>query len=426
MADKVSTEIDVKAMLRVLDVSRRLAVPCELVELLELIIDVGREVLTADRGTVFLYDAENRELYSTVATGVKQFRFSVDAGIAGECARTRQSINVPDCYADERFNRDIDKKTGYKTRCSLTVPLIGLDEELVGVTQLLNPSKPHFEEADERIAEALASQAAVAIQRARLIEDRIVKLRMQQDLALARKIQQDVLPKVLPKCEGYDLASFSRPADETGGDIYDVIPLAQDQAGGEFGLVILLADATGHGVGPALSVIQSRAMLRMGLKFSRDLDALVHGINAQLTEDLASNRFITAFFGVLDSSRHRIVYHAPGQGPLLHFTAADRQCHWFPASTLPMGIFDEPDLDRPDAISMAPGDVFVLLTDGFYEYQNAAGDQFGNEGVGTSIAAHADRPAAQILEALLEATLTFADGAPQDDDLTAIIIRRES
>lgn len=423
MRTPASDQPDAAALLRVLDLARRLAVPCDLQPLLALIIDVGREVLGADRGTVFLYDAEARELYATVATGEQSIRFGIDTGIAGECARRRRVVNVPDCYADPRFNRDIDRRTGYRTRSLLAVPLIGLEDELVGVIQILNPARPAFDAADERIAETLAAQAAVAIQRARLIEDRITRLKLEADLDLARQIQMDVLPRALPACAGYDLAHFSRPADQTGGDIYDVVELPDTDADAP-ALLLLLADATGHGIGPALSVTQARSMLRMALRYSTDLDLLLHHINAQLEHDLAGNRFITAFMGVLDPRNHRVVYHAPGQGPLLHLRAAGPELRWLDASTVPLGILDELPLEPIDPIELGARDVLVLLTDGFYEYQDAGGEQFGRDRVGQVVLEHRAGPAAAIVERLLAALQAFAGSAPQQDDLTALVVRR--
>ena len=413
-------QLDAKTLIRILDVTRTLAVPCDLKELLGLIIDVGRDVLQADRGTVFLYDREAGELFATVATGEKEIRFSIDAGIAGQCARDRQVINVPDCYTDPRFNQDIDHQTGYRTRCLIAVPLIGLDDQLVGVIQLLNPDKSNFDEMDERIAEALAAQAAVAVQRAQLIEDRIEKLKLQADLDLARQIQMNVLPKTLPKCRDYELAHFSQPADQTGGDIYDVVNLNGPSAP----LLLFLADATGHGIGPALSVTQARAMLRIALRYSEDLDDLLRHINAQLTTDLASDRFITAFLGILDPVQHHVEYHAPGQGPLLHFEAANQCCHWLNASTVPLGIMDDPPVDPTPPIHLAPGDLLVLLTDGFYEYQAENQQQFGREGVGRVVEQCYHQPATCIVQQLVTAARQFAGAAPQLDDLTALIVKR--
>ena len=423
MSERDREQLDPASVMRLLDVSRKLAYPYVLRDLLTLVIDVGREVLGADRGAVFLYDPKPRELFVMVGTNLKEIRFSIDKGIAGESARTRAIVNVPDCYADPRFNPEVDRQTGYHTRCLIAVPLIGLDDHLVGVLQLLNPQKPHFDAVDERIAEALAGQAAVAIQRARLIEDRIQKLKLEADLDLARQIQRKVLPESLPECPGYELADFSEPADQTGGDMFDVVTL-DGPASAVSGILMFLADATGHGIGPALSVTQARAMLRMALRYSHDLDELVRHINAQLAEDLASNRFITAFIGILNPVRHCVRYHAPGQGPLLHFSRANRQCHWLNASTVPLGIMDDLILDTPDPIDLAPGDLLVLLTDGFYEYQNEQNQQFGNERVGEIVARHCDQSASRIVARLVEEARRFAGSAPQLDDLTALVIRR--
>lgn len=432
-------QFDPEALLGVLDIARQLAAPVSLEELLGHVIDAGRRVLQADRGTVFLYDAANRELYSSVATGAKEIRFSIERGIAGQCARDRQTINVPDCYADPRFNPEVDRRTGYRTRSLITVPLIGLEDELVGVMQLLNPlHKASFEASDVQLAEIVASQAAAAIQRAQLLQTREAKLKLDRDLALARQIQHDVLPARLPMCAGYDLAGFSQPADETGGDLYDVIPqplpLSPEfpGAGGddepavvaEEGLILFLADATGHGIGPALSVTQVRAMLRIAVRLQVNIDDLILHVNNQLVEDLGSRRFVTAFLGRLDRKSHRVIYHAAGQGPILHFEAATRSTRILGASSLPLGVMADPPMDRPEDIVLAPGDVLALMTDGFYEYLAPDNDMMGKHRMAESLTAHADKSAREILQAILRDTLTFARGEPQADDLTGVIVKR--
>jgi len=331
MADKPGkTVLDREVLERILEVTRELARPLDLQTMLERVIDEGRTVLRAERGTVFLYDSDTDELFSTVATGTDTFRIPADRGIVGECARTRRVVNVPDCYADSRFNRDVDRETGYRTRCLLTVPLVGYDDSLVGVLQVLNKSDGVFTGEDEHIATALGAQCAVALQRARMLEDLVTKEKMERELAVARDIQMRVLPKEVPDLPGYDVAGWSRPADETGGDTYDIIGVAENR------LILLLGDATGHGIGPALSVTQVRSMLRVCVRLGAGLDDAFRHINDQLSDDLASNRFVTAFLGVLDSSAHRVDYHAGGQGPLLHFHGAGGECEWLKASTVPI------------------------------------------------------------------------------------------
>ena len=406
-----------------LEVARQLSQPFDLQDLLSQIIDAGREILHADRGSVFLYDSKRKELYTVVAHGVKEIRFSIEKGIAGECARTRKVVNVPDCYADPRFNQEIDSKTGYRARCMIPAPLGGIDDELVGVMQLLNNESGRFDLQDESMAELIASQAASAIQRVKLQEDRIERLKLERELDVARRIQMGVLPKTLPTCPGYQLASFSEPAEQTGGDIFDVVPLPESY-GIPGGLLMLLADATGHGVGPALSVTQVRAMLRIGVRLSATLEELFQHINAQLADDLSSDRFVTAFLGVIDPVKHQVIYVSGGQAPLLHYHAADNRCEWLDATTLPMGVMAEPPMDEVSPMAMKPGDMLVLLTDGIYEYQNPANVQFGSKRVGESVARNSREAPQHVMNQLLADLHVFAAGAPQADDITGLILKR--
>jgi phosphoserine phosphatase len=237
----------------------------------------------------------------------------------------------------------------------------------------------------------------------------------------------DVLPKLIPPCTGYDLAAYSLPAEQTGGDIYDLVAVALDdnvRADNGPSLVLLLADATGHGVGPALSVTQVRAMLRIGVRLRADLDNVLAQINRQLCQDLGAERFVTAFLGLLDPSAHVVNYQSAGQGPLLHFRARDRKFFWLDSSMLPLGIDENPGDDSMQRITLEPGDLVVLLTDGFYEFQNAGRDQFGKERVAEVILNHHHKSAREMLAELLNATRAFASGAPQLDDMTALIIKR--
>jgi sigma-B regulation protein RsbU (phosphoserine phosphatase) len=417
-ARKTPKAVTTKDLGRILEVTRQLATPFDLTSMLRQVIDAARAVLKADRGTVFLHDSKTHELYSTVATGVDTLRFPANKGIAGECAETRKVINVPDCYADPRFNRNLDLKTGYRTRCLLAVPLVGYDDSLVGVMQLLNKKRGVFTREDQQLATALAAQCAVAIQRMQMLADLVAKERMERELAVARDIQTRVLPKKVPRPAGYDLAGWSRPADQTGGDIFDIIALDERR------LMLLLGDATGHGIGPALSVTQVRSMLRIALRLGSDLDSAFRHINDQLVDDLPDNRFVTAFLGLLDTDHHRVVYHAGGQGPLLHFQAATGACEWLGASTIPLGFVAGAPLPPPRTYNLGPGDILALVTDGIYEYENGESEPFGEGRVGEIVRSHRGEPMSRLLEILVEEVERFAAGAPQKDDMTILLVRR--
>ena len=405
------------ALEHVLSITRELARPLDLTTLLAKVVDAALDILDAERGTVFLYDAQADVLISRVATGSGELRIPANRGFAGECVRTRQIVNVPDAYADPRFNPDPDKASGFKTRCILTMPLIGHDDALVGVVQVLNKRHGVFDEDDVGIATALAASCAVAIQRMRLLEDLLAKQRMERELEVARDIQTRVLPKSMPKLAGYEVAGWSRPADQTGGDIYDVI--ARDH-----GVTLLLGDATGHGIGPALSVTQVRAMLRMASRLGAGLDDSFRHINDQLADDLSSNRFVTAFLGVLDTKTHELTYHAGGQGPILHFRAATSSATLAAATTLPMGMMPIFKPTAPRVAVLEPGDILAAITDGIFEYESASGAMFGEQRVIDLIRELAALPADTILHRIVDEVVAFAQGAPQLDDMTLVIVKR--
>ena len=402
---------------RILAITRELAKPLDLTTLLSKVVEAALDILDAERGTVFLYDAAADVLISRVATGEGELRIPANRGFAGECVRTREVVCVPDAYADPRFNREIDKSTGYTTRCILTIPLIGHDEALVGVLQVLNKRHGVFGDDDIGVATALAAQCAVAIQRMKLLEDLLEKQRMERELEVARDIQTRVFPTSMPELPGYEIAGWSKPADQTGGDIYDAIA-----AGGR--VMLLLGDATGHGVGPAISVTQVRAMLRMAMRLSASLDDVYRNINDQLADDLASNRFVTAFLGVLDPDAHRVVYHAAGQGPILLVRGADSSVTAESATTLPLGMMPVLKMKAPREVALLPGDVLALMSDGIYEYANPAGKMFGEARAADLIRDHLGDTASEILARMIEAVERFAEGAPQADDMTIVLVQR--
>ncbi len=413
-----ATQLDAKALEQILKVTRALARPSDTTTMLTNVIDAGRSVLGAERGTVFLYDAENEELVAKVATGEADLRVPADRGIVGECARTRRVINVPDCYSDPRFNQEVDRKTGYRTRCLMAVPLVGHDDSLEGVLQVLNKKNGSFTDEDERVATALGAQCAVALQRTRLLKDLVAKERMERELEVARGIQMRVLPQVMPRVEGYDVSGWCRPADQTGGDIFDV------HVGEDGGLVLLLGDATGHGIGPALSVTQMRAMLRMCLRLAVPLIEAAQHINDQLAEDLEANRFVTAFLGVLDPDAHSVDYLAAGQGPLLHYHAADERAEWLDSTTRPLGMLGGLPVGDTRSLTLEPGDILLVATDGIFECENPDEEPFAEQRVAEVVHAHHDQPMARLTDHLVTALDAFAQGTAQADDMTIVVLRR--
>ncbi|MCX5794810.1 MAG: GAF domain-containing protein [Elusimicrobia bacterium] len=158
---------------KLLEVTSAIASELKLDTLLAKIIQVTTEMLEADRSTLFVHDAKSDELWSRVAEGLaaKEIRFPAAAGIAGASFSAGEAINIPDAYADPRFNQAIDKKTGYRTRTILTMPVVNKAGRKLGVIQVLNKKQGPFAPLDERRLKAFAAQAAIALENAQLFAD---------------------------------------------------------------------------------------------------------------------------------------------------------------------------------------------------------------------------------------------------------------
>jgi phosphoserine phosphatase len=225
------------------------------------------------------------------------------------------------------------------------------------------------------------------------------------------------LPDTMPEVPGYDLHGYFQPTDHTGGDLYDLVVL-NDQ------LFMLLGDATGHGFGPALSATQMQAMLRVSFRLGADLDQAYVHVNNQLAEDLPDDRFITAFMGFLDPVTHRVTYHSGGQGPILHFHAADGVCDWYKPTNFPVGIMELNDKQISANLQLESGDILALISDGVYEYANLQSEEFGEQRVAEIFRASHQFPMSVLCDKLIKAVMDFGGAAPQADDITLVLVRR--
>ncbi|MFN2548044.1 MAG: SpoIIE family protein phosphatase [Myxococcales bacterium] len=400
----------------ILAVASKLAAPFDLDTMLGEVASAAQQVLGADRVSVWLHDPQSDEL--ALKLGAHSVRIPAGAGIAGTCARERRLVNVPDCDADDRFDAAVDLRSEYRTRCTLALPLIDHKDVLVGVLQVHNKlSGGAFDEDDEALATVLAAQCAVALQRVRMLEALLEGERMKQELEIAREVQLGTLPSAMPDVPGYDVYGTFQPADETGGDTFDVQIVDQ-------GLLVVLGDATGHGMGPALTVAQMQAMLRMAFRLGADLDTAFTQVNNLLVEALPPDRFITAFIGLLDPSAHRLRFHSGGQGPILVYRAASGTCEMRAPTSFPVAAMPLPGRRTASAVEFAPGDILVLLSDGIFEYQDRDGHEFGAARVVEALREHRGKTMAQLARALIDAVRTFARGPPQEDDVTAVLIQR--
>jgi phosphoserine phosphatase len=148
-------------------------------------------------------------------------------------------------------------------------------------------------------------------------------------------------------------------------------------------------------------------------------------VNNQLSEDLPDDRFITAFMGFLNPETHRVNYHSGGQGPILHFRANNQSCDWHSPTNFPVGIMDIDESQESANLELEKGDILALISDGVYEYCNPEGEQFGEDRVARVLRRHHQLSMSDLTAKLINAVKEFGGDAPQEDDITLVMVRRE-
>ena len=171
---------------------------------------------------------------------------------------------------------------------------------------------------------------------------------------------------------------------------------------------------------------QMQAMLRMALRMGATLETAFRQVNDQLSLTLHDGHFVNTFIGLLDAASHRLRFLSGGQGPILHLHAVDGRSTAHRATSFPMGAMTIQVLRPAVQLTFEPGDWLVLLSDGIFEYDNAGGEPFGRERVEQVVSAgRYDTPAA-LAEQLMRAVSAHADGAPQQDDITLVLLKRDA
>ncbi|MEN0020773.1 MAG: PP2C family protein-serine/threonine phosphatase, partial [Planctomycetota bacterium] len=271
---------------------------------------------------------------------------------------------------------------------------------------------------------------------------------MKANLDIARDMQQAIFPPAAQSIGPFRIVGASNPAEETGGDTFDVVRLDEqgrvvgpddDAASG----VALLADATGHGIGPAIAVTQLHAMLRMSLSLHNEaadadsqsigaqLGRIVDHINRRLHEQLPTGKFVTAWFGHLDASTGCATVLSAGQGPVFVYRAATRELVDEPTDIVPLAVLDDLSDIAPEGVvgrtvQLEPGDMIVVPSDGLLEAPDGNGEQFGDDRLRSTITDAAEGGADAVLKALQSRVDAWLAGRDSPDDRTVLVIERQA
>ena len=386
----------------------------------EMILDTLFNAVPVRRGFIAL-TGEDHELQvkahrSREKGSAANERIEVSRTLVGKVLETGNSVLTSDAEADADFSaaRSIHR---LRIKAAICVPLV-VENEVIGLLYGDNREQPGTLTKDHlSILNALASVAAVAVEKFRLMAEYDAKLKIEQALAIARSIQLNFLPRHPPELEGLEVWGRSDSCAETGGDYYDFFPM-QDGS-----LRVVIADVTGHGVGPALLMATVRAALRVLIHAEPSPEKLMNRLNNLIRADVRDGRFITLFLGAIDPKERAFLPLGAGHTPPIWCRAKDKSTHLVTSSGPPLGILPDIEFTCGTKLPLAPGDVLLFTTDGIIEADTPEGEQFGLKRLRALVAEHSDGTAHEIGEAVGKAVDDFVCGRPLRDDATLITVK---
>ena len=395
-------------------VSRRLISVFEPTALRTLIEEELKTTLLVNEVSFGLYD-DRLEEYVLEASNESQRDFVIDRSdkYLGAIGLLDEPTFVEDLspyetgseLADERSKRDI----------RLVIPLRDADR-LLGFIALSGKAGGGRYSAEEmNLLAVLSNQFVTSLTNSRLYAESLEKQRMEEDLAMARQIQIELLPRKIPRQDGYEIAAHSTPARVVGGDFYDFIPIGDGKIG------IVIADASGKGMPAALLIAQIQAMLRSELNNHSNIKRALENVNNQLSRSTSSEKFVTLFIGVFDPDKGVFDYSNAGHNyPAL--VRADGRCEFLETGGLLVGVFKGAKYDSA-SVKLEPNDFIFLYTDGVSETMNAESEEFGERRLHELLVESRSMDPQELLDHTLKTLLKFGKSGPLDDDRTMIALR---
>jgi sigma-B regulation protein RsbU (phosphoserine phosphatase) len=244
------------------------------------------------------------------------------------------------------------------------------------------------------------------------------RIQLVSALKLAEELQQNLLPRQDPQVEGLDIAGASIYCDETGGDYYDYFRLPGSRLG------IVVADASGHGVGAAMHMVTVRAFLHFGIRDYQGPAKLLSDVNAYVTRDSSqTGRFMSMFFLEIDPANKSLRWVRAGHEPALVFEPAGKSFAKLNGKGMALGVDENYRYEEFSQSGWKADDIILIGTDGIHEARNESGEMFGQDRLREIIRQHAGTSARAIREAVIDTLQDFRGNAPQEDDITLVVIK---
>src|SRR5215471_3283871 len=429
--DKATTTAigDLRQIAALLDGLRALGSGRVLDDVLALVLDSAIEVTGAERGFIMLASVETGELEFKMARGRRQqtlsgTSFATSRKIPDEVFRTGEPKILADLLDADHANlhmgtvalgiRNVQcvplKLVRYVDRVEATTP----EEKRIGVLYLDSREKGSFLSTSTRGAlETLATEAAVAIENARLYRETMEKAKMEQEMRIAADIQQALLPKGGRVGTFFTLAAASIPCRSIGGDFYDYVDLPD----GSFGFA--LGDVAGKGPPAALLSAMMQGIFAAQAAASDTPCQTITRVNLALYKRGIESRFVTLMYGTLEPDG-RLTYCNAGHNPPL--VVGKSGVRLLETGGPIVGLFEWATFEE-ETVTLSPGDWLIVFSDGVSEALSADGEEFGEQRIITAAEKYQNLAPPEFLQAIFADVRAFTKGAPQSDDITALILR---
>lgn len=401
-------------------VGSALVATSDLGEVFDQVLELLFEAVPAERAFVLLRDETNDQLVCRAASfrGVEPPSAPVEAPVSSaiidEVVGKGRAVLTSDATVDDRF-RGSQSILMTKVRSVIAAPL-QLSHRVIGMLYLDSPATGGaFREDDLRLLSTLAAIAAIRIENARLLEERLETERIRQQLASAREIQARLQPSRAPEIPGFELWSTTASSFEVGGDYFDLIPLGGSR------WLFAIGDVSGKGLDAALLMSSLHASMRAQAETAPSVSELVGRVNRFLQANSPANRYASLFAAALDVENRVLKFVNAGHPPPWRLSA-DGTHERLQAGGRPVGLFQDSRYEEGET-RLAPGDVLVLVTDGITEAMSAAGEELGDEFIPALVQRVRGESAAEILERIEEEVVRFVGSPEQHDDRTLVVLR---
>ncbi|MCB2230737.1 SpoIIE family protein phosphatase [bacterium] len=397
------------------EVGMRLAGALELDELLEDILQSLKQVVNYDVGGIFLIDAKNNDIDSIHTVGYDpgvddKLHLKMGQGLVGHVAKTGTGVIVPDVARDPYYISANDD-----SRSEIVVP-IKAGDRVIGVINLESKEYDAYDERSLSLINAFAAHAAISLERARMHESMMAGRKLEEQLNVARSIQQTFLPNLPPKVKGYDIRGSNVSSGQVGGDYFDYIRIVESQYG------LTVADVSGKGVPAALIMASFRASLIAEIRNNYSIRTICQKVNTLLVESLDPGRYVTGVYGVLDSANNIFTYANCGHN-LPFLLRTDGSVQYLREGGPVLGVTAHAIFEE-QALFLNVGDLIVMYTDGVTEVFNEEGEEYGIERLVEVVKSCSACPCEEIEKRVYNEVRGFAARTHMFDDFTLMIVKR--